>query len=47
MEIFCFMTACIIDNKIDEDALVYSTEAGLEQLIPVVGDRMKFLHFLK
>jgi hypothetical protein len=47
MEIFCFMTACIIDNKIDEDALVYLTEAGLEQLIPVVGDRMKFLHSLK
>ena len=41
------MIACIIDNKIDEDALVYVTEAGLEQLIPVVGNRMKFLHFLK
>ena len=32
-----------IDNKVDGEALFDLTERALELLVPIIGDRMKFL----
>ena len=35
------------DNKIDGTALSYLTERATEQLVPLIGDRMKLLKSLE
>ena len=42
---FVFVT--IIENRIDSKALMALTERGMELLIPIIGDRMKFIEVKK
>ena len=43
----CYCYSCLTDNAIDGEALLCLTERALEQLIPVIGHRMKFLKELE
>ena len=36
-----------LDNRIDKEAMLELTERALELLVPIIGDRMKFISKLK
>lgn len=45
--LICYCYHYLTDNAIDGEALLCLTERALEQLIPVIGHRMKFLKELE